>query len=596
MCCKLSVAKKAQPMPPAARFPDGWKFIIDPTIEGYTMEQQGTKGRNMLKGLKILPPNFRAGYYSVEGAKSHYRKSLKDVSARSFYTHIGVVSASKSQHPLDSRSSDDESTVTRPNKIRRTAEMVSDAIKSSDHFLFGRNVCFVWTNVNRQDRFLYGEVAECERSVSSGVITSFKVIYSPQLRQLLNSNAIGSWLAVPESQVLPYPLVLGGCILYEKHVQRSNAISLLRSHLPTDQPFYWSWITPDFCHEELIDNNFGSPLPRLTLLLRGFSLKLSVKPSSIPFAGYGVFVRCVRLLEDASDDQSVHPFMLKAGELVDLGVYAPFRIEDRKLEAVCFVKNFVHHYKPEEWYFDARDTHYHLDITDDLTGDLHAGAMSHIPAYVNESNDDEKISILAQHDPEGSVHYLLGHSNQEQGTFHLPADGSEVELFVNYGHRYEQVRVRNGYSFVSEKEQARIKEKILHEQVEDVQEMDRFESGDIEACVNFFFTLFSMNDKSKFRPVVIKRALTCAVVLQRRAHRLLLQLSNGDPSDAGGVSLKRLLKKAELLVSRLLRMERDDQGIMKTLQDCGDLDALLKRVFEQQFSSEELCELDEMMK
>jgi hypothetical protein len=466
----------------------------------------------------------------------------------------------------------------------------TDEIESTDHFLLGRNVSFVWTNLNRQDRFLLGKIVECEKCEQSGEVTGVKVIYSPQLRQLLNLSSIGSWLAVPESQVLPYHLALGGCILYEKQV-KGNA-----NYLPAGQLFYWSWITPDLSHEELIHNNFLGGLPRLTLLLRGFRLELNVKRSRIPMSGYGVFLRCVRLLKDASEDSSSDAFVLKAGELVDLGVYAPFRIEDKKLEAVCFVKNFVHYYKPEKWYFDASDTRYHLDITDDVTGDLHAGAMSHIPTYVNESIDEGKVNIQAEHDPEGSVHYLLGHGNQAQGRFRVPTDGSEVELYVNYGESYEKARVRNGYSFVSDEKQARIKEKILHEEVEDVDEMERFEKGDIKACVNYFLMLFLTNDKSKFSPEVIERALTCAVVLQRRANHFLLELSGGDTSDADLISWKRVLEKAKLLVSQLLRMGRDDRSILKTLQKNGDFDELLKRVFEGHFSSKELCELNEMMK
>jgi hypothetical protein len=77
----------------------------------------------------------------------------------------------------------------------------------------------------------------------------------------------------------------------------------------------------------------------------------------------------------------VDAFVLKAGELIDLGIYAPFRIQDKKPEAVTFVKNFVHSYKIEKWAFNATDIRYQLDIT--ATGNLHAGAKLHIPAYVN---------------------------------------------------------------------------------------------------------------------------------------------------------------------------------------------------------------------
>jgi hypothetical protein len=76
------------------------------------------------------------------------------------------------------------------------------------------------------------------------------------------------------------------------------------------------------------------------------------------------------------DDEAEY-FELKAGELIDLGIYGPFQIEDQKLEAVFFVKNFVHSRKCDAWSFNAGDERYQLDITDDYTGELHATDMCH---------------------------------------------------------------------------------------------------------------------------------------------------------------------------------------------------------------------------
>jgi hypothetical protein len=44
----------------------------------------------------------------------------------------------------------------------------------------------------------------------------------------------------------------------------------------------------------------------------------------------------------------------------------------------------------------------------------------------------------------------------------LATDGRELELLVNYGSDYENVRIRKGYSFMSQEEQARIKEHLSH--------------------------------------------------------------------------------------------------------------------------------------
>jgi hypothetical protein len=94
MCCEVSVEEKAQPMPPGSKFPDGWKFVIDPTIEGYQSCRAPLKGA---EGLKILPPTGTFYYYSVEGAKVRNSTRLKDVCARPFYAHIGALATDESR-------------------------------------------------------------------------------------------------------------------------------------------------------------------------------------------------------------------------------------------------------------------------------------------------------------------------------------------------------------------------------------------------------------------------------------------------------------------------------------------------------------------
>jgi hypothetical protein len=298
------------------------------------------------------------------------------------------------------------------------------------------------------------------------------------------------------------------------------------------------------------------------------------------------------------DDEAEY-FELKAGELIDLGIYGPFQIEDQKLEAVFFVKNFVHSRKCDAWSFNAGDERYQLDITDDYTGDLHATAMSHVLAYVNESDVDHSITIKAEHDPEGSVHYLLGHANQSQGSFVAPTDGRELELFVNYGSDYENVRIRKGYSFVSQEEQARIKEHLSHEDADDLKEMNRFGEKEIEACVKFFLVLFSIEEESKFTPEMIERALMCFVMLLRRVHLMFVQqvqraqhCDGSDTVEANTMDLKGLLKECRVLVSLLLGMVRDKEDILKMLHHAGKFDELLRKVLERHFSGKELRELD----
>lgn len=81
-----------------------------------------------------------------------------------------------------------------------------------------------------------------------------------------------------------------------------------------------------------------------------------------------------------------------------------------------------------------------FDITDDKTGSIHDIAKEHVPIYVNEVNAGGVPCVKAEHDPEGFVHYLIGHRYAEEGPFHLTADGKEMEILIDYGEGYENVR------------------------------------------------------------------------------------------------------------------------------------------------------------
>jgi len=362
---------------------------------------------------------------------------------------------------------------------------------------------------------------------------------------------------------------------------------------------YLIWITPDFRREDLVETKSGKCLPQLTLIARGYRLELSVQKSRIPNAGNGVFLSCTRVMSD-DDDAPPEPFVLAPGELLDLGIYAPFRPDDIKLEAVLIVKNFLHSHKCVEWAFDAIDKRYHMDITDDVTGNLHTEAMKHIHAYVNESDTDCDVCIRAEHDAEGSVHYLLGHAYNTHGRFVLPSDGTQREVYVNYGPGYEEVRVRKGYCFQPDK-MAHYKELIQHEDIDDVESMDDFTSVEVEACVNFFTRVLLM--AAEFKEETILRALTVMVVLWRRARNLILEEIGRNKDDdnasvglSSAVNLKKEYARSGALVAKLLEMMPDEEGELAKLCACGNVDRVYARVLQMQFSDEEVSELTKAMK
>lgn len=485
-----------------------------------------------------------------------------------------------------------QSAVVQSNKQQMTCSRPFDdkveVTATKDHFLVGRKLCLSWTDLKGRTREVDGDVMECNKQVSSGDVLSFTVVCSSQSRDCVNSISNDVGATVPESQTLPPPLVLGGCIAYEQRTSVTNTSILLRD--VGDMLPYWKWITPDDRHQEQILNDEGKLLPRVTLDVGSYRLQLNVKKSTIPNAGYGVFLSC-RPLEQKDRSIKPVPFLLRAGKLVDCGIYAPFRVQDKKVEAVFFAKNFIHSHKCEEWAFTAGDSRYQYDITDDVTGDIHELARMHIPAYVNESNNESCVCIRAEHSPDTNVHYLLGHAFSAQGDFVVPSDGTEMEVFVNYGEGYEEVRVRKGYSFLPHGEKkSYFLNVIANEDIVDIQEMDRFGVVEIQACVTFFSELLFSN-KSKLSKIVLRRSLTCMVVLHHRMWRIFLE-NNDEKCDVKD-SLE--LASAKVLGVLLDMIDGDESDELKRLYSAGNVDGLFHRTLELQFSCEELAKLSDML-
>jgi hypothetical protein len=475
----------------------------------------------------------------------------------------------------------------RPPRSRHkiTESTVDEITTTTDNFLVGRTLCFVWFDLNGHQKGVYGKVQECQQDAHTGKVISYTVVYNSRSRAAANAvtNGCGSW--VPESETLQPELILGACLKYEEQTSGSAEERLIDSY--KHLPFSWHWMNP-VSRRESIQNVDGKRFPRLTLVFRGYELVFDVKPSTIAGAGNGVFLSCTALVDtgDADDsDDEPEPFQLEAGELLDLGVYAPFRIQDKKPAAAFDVKNFIQSFRCEEFAFDPRDPGYQLDITDDTTGELHDIAKQHIPAYVNESNDENDICIWAEHDPEGVAHYLLGHTNESAGRFEVPVDGSQVEVFVHYGAKYEKIRVQKGYSSLPAEEREAMLEQMENEDVADVENMDNFGAAEVEAAANYLVQLFSTQDPSKFSGTVIDRSLTCAAVLQRRAQLLLLDADNTANSR---VNLRKLLNVSRGLVTLILDFSNDEHDRLKILHAAGNVDGLLREVLERQYSEEQL--------
>jgi hypothetical protein len=117
-------------------------------------------------------------------------------------------------------------------------------------------------------------------------------------------------------------------------------------------------------------------------------------------------------------------------------------------ESVFLLKNFIHNWEPEGWCFDQATRHevkgsHVFDVTDNWTGDLHSLASQNVMVYVNETDGKTNSvpTVYAAHDPAGAVHYLMGHGEKKHGPFRIPLNGEEIELKIDYGEKYEKVRL-----------------------------------------------------------------------------------------------------------------------------------------------------------
>lgn len=89
-----------------------------------------------------------------------------------------------------------------------------------------------------------------------------------------------------------------------------------------------------------------------------------------------------------------------------------------------------------------------IDICDEATGEVHQLAREHTPIYVNEVGHNPKLhaNVLIRDKNNRSVHYYVCIDEER-----AMKQGDTVELFVDYGEDYEQVRERKGYGRVNTK-------------------------------------------------------------------------------------------------------------------------------------------------
>ena len=492
-------------MQPVPGLPVGWNFYISGE-HGKDGPYKNTQIFHQdLAGLCIVPPDCRRVFRSLEDAvkECKFSKDESREKVTQFYeTLLGI----------------------RPRRER------------SNHQLVGHGYHREWVDGTGKHREIYGTIITCWESLFApdGMTDLyFSVKYDTSVREVLSSTSL-CHLVLPEiDDNVPEHVAWGGFLSFTRKVGMT-AIDQMVARTAT---FHFNWVVPTFRYTQTCpDSDFKS----VVMFTKGFKLELIAKLSSIPNSGLGLWVRCTAASEIVARNASY--FELNPGEAVDLGCYAPTDNIDRRPEHVNLVKAFVHNWDCESWCFEmghhqrGNDV---FDITDDYTGDLHEMSQQNIVVYANETDGKETPSLFAEHDPEGAVHYYMGHREEGQGIFRLPVGGEEFELKVDYGPKYENVRVRKGYSRLPEGEAAALKVKLKEDDAEVLQEIQEFSAKDLFDIIVFLEKLLNVShsvDESDTEPNLsspkvlpedkLIRALIIAISVHTRVASILKEFAS----------------------------------------------------------------------
>ena len=325
-------------------------------------------------------------------------------------------------------------------KIRNAEkELLGDVLglkirKPEDHILVGKGFCREWIQYRGQRAVIFGKIEACERDRFDGSLV-FTIRYEEQSLSLIESAT--AYSSIPKLSEHDERVAWAGCLRYEVQALRPSDVS---AELAKTTCVPVNWMVPDMVKLEMLPpDRFsnGYERPKQTILFRCTVLEFETRKSLIPNSGLGVFVRCSNFGTDNREK-----FQLENGEMLDFGTYAPLTRNDFRDGTLFVFKNYIFDGACEGWSFDAighESSRKLFDITSDTTGELHDEARANLLSYVNETNGIEIPSVRADHDPEGAVHYLLGHYQVGEGPLVLPI-GQWVEIKVDYGPTYEEVR------------------------------------------------------------------------------------------------------------------------------------------------------------
>ena len=453
--------------------------------------------------------------------------------------------------------------------------------KEIDHHLLGKGFYQEWRNCTGKRKEVHGTISSCRKDELDDSLLFTVTINDKDCQETVVNQSI---------EINSEEDVWGGFMAYMKKSGQNIDMALMRP------PFYRTYILPSQMSSPRY--NTSTWIPVLACRVNNYLFELEARKSSIRNAGLGLWVTC-----KLTCPSSKNVFELPEGTLIDLGVYAT--TNDCKGEHLSLLKNFIHSWTPEIWSYDSTVPYAGsvYDITDDVTGDLQETARRNPIVYVNETDGNSVPAIYADSDHEGSIHYFLGHPQAGQGPFLLPI-GMAVELKIDYGPRYESVRVRKGYPRLTGQELKNMRNQIEQDDNDVLRALHEFTVLDIRDSIDFMnsvFQNFLIRDGEQLKKV--ERALIATIVMKERFEKIRneLETSIEDGNAIGSDEFSSLVQeeiaeKIGALLSHLLSLFPCGVNQLKNCLFANDWyrmvlqqELCLKRAMLESLSANALC-------
>ena len=167
-----------------------------------------------------------------------------------------------------------------------------------------------------------------------------------------------------------------------------------------------------------------------------------------------------------------------------------------------------------------------IDLVDPVTGEKRRRYEMNPLIYVNETaKADGSASVVIAHDPSGAAHYML------KGRLSLPQSEEWTELLVDYGEKYEKVRVRNGYSRLPPAEQSRIREELKNSTAETLKDIALWSVREIKDCFEYMRNSI-FNGTNRVSVTFAARGLILALRLLQRIQDVTKQIETRSENES----------------------------------------------------------------